>query len=281
MTRFFHRTTLLLVTLMLAGSLSAAAAESDLARIRDSFDEKLEGVLKERDAKIEKLREGYRGALEQLKKSLGKAGDLDGAAQVLGELEAIQDGSDLPELPDDAGRKLSDLREKWDSSLEEIRNDSHEGVSKLHETYSKALTKTRERLTREGRIKEALAYQEELDRAAELPIVQAALKPAAGGSGLGGSVDLKEYLPGKLFSYDRQEAPPRQIQFEERGKAYFLDDEKVKVRWRVKPDERTVLITHRSWPDDVEVVFKADGNSFDGTTVKSERWRRGKLVSEP
>ena len=269
----------LVVVFLLGGSAPLFAdAKETLAKFRASFEKRMNSELDEHGKAARDLRTKYIDALKKLKIELGRAENLKGAAQVVAEIEAVEDGEEAKELPKGADPKFKRLREQWERGLVGIRKDRTKKITTTVALYLKAIDTEKRRLTRAGKIKDALLFEEEEKRVAELPEVKAAMaKGEPEVVGPAGPEDLEAYLPGKTFTYHREGRGSRKLKFEEKSKGYFVDDPKTVLRWRLRRGSRTVVLTHRDFTADVELVFAEDGKSYDGKLLGiGRRW--GELV---
>lgn len=176
---------LLAVALIAAGSVSA---ELSLGGLRAKFESALESESLEYEKKSAKLRDGYVGALERLKTSLGREGKLEQATQVLGEIEAVSGNAVLAKLPDSADYRLKSLRSKLDSEHNKLEIKLSEVVGRLAKNYLRSLDERKGRLTRAGKIREALVVREEAKRVGELEIVAEALANEGASEPLSGKI---------------------------------------------------------------------------------------------
>jgi hypothetical protein len=158
-----------------------------LDELRAKFESALEGEKLERGVKELKLRDGYVGALERLKVTLGREGKLEEAAQVLKEIEQVKAGGEVEDLPDNADYRLRSLRGKWEREIEKTEGEKNENIAALVGKYSKVLDEKKRVLTRAAKIREALEVEKEVERVNELPSVLEALAKNDQGEMLRGS----------------------------------------------------------------------------------------------
>lgn len=197
-------------------ALSATAQSNEtLEKFRTAFEERLNGELDEQGDKARKLRKGYLDALNRLKSDLGREENLKAAALVVVELEAVEDGEESKPLPEDADYRLKRLRKTWEDGLEEILADRNRMIRTTADLYFKALDAEKRKLTRAGKIKEALLFEQEENRVRELPEVAGALNAAPGGDDQGdlalasrgatvkGAEDGHYLIDGKAAGYER------------------------------------------------------------------------------
>ncbi|MBL49550.1 MAG: hypothetical protein CMP28_11440 [Roseibacillus sp.] len=257
----------------------AADAVATIDKYRGSFEKRMNAELDEHGKAARDLRVKYLEALRKLKLELGRAENLKGAVQVVAEIEAVEDGEEATELPADADHRFKRLREQWDRGLVGIRRERTKKLNETVKLYFQALDKEKRRLTRAGKIKEALLFEEEENRVKELPEVVAALPQEEPSQK---EVNLKRYLPGKHYSYRKEEAPDERLTvvFRKSGAAHFVGLENKTLFWKIK-EGRTVVLGHKSWSAQMHLNFAADGNSFEGEAVPLGHWRRGKLLETP
>ena len=92
-------------------------------------------------------------ALKRLKGELGREENLKAATQVLAEIEAVEDGEEAEDLPEDADYRFKRIRKKWDEGLEDILDERKRKTAKTAELYLKALDAEKRKLTRANQIK--------------------------------------------------------------------------------------------------------------------------------
>ena len=182
------RPILMMALSMLYLTANVARGELSLGELRTKFEVALESDGAEHAEKTLRLKEGYGGALERLKGTLGREGKLEQATQVLREVERIEADGVLVGLPDTADHRLKSLRKKWEEAQEKLDDARREKVAELARVYLKALDERKDALTRAGKIREALVVEEEAKRVGEMEIVSAALTDKRIGSDLRGSL---------------------------------------------------------------------------------------------
>lgn len=173
-----HATGVVLALLLTTGLLGAESESNDtLEKFRASFEKRMNAELDEHGEKARNLRQSYLDALQRLKADFGRQENLKAAAQAVAEIEAIEDGEEA-KLPEDADYRLKRLRKTWDEGLEKILRERSRKIQTTANLYLKALDNQKRKLTRAGRIKEALRFEEEAERVKELPEVKATVVPA-------------------------------------------------------------------------------------------------------
>ena len=161
-------------SLLLACSLPAGAAATEtLEKYRASFEKRMNQELDEQGNAARDLRGRYLEALKKLKVELGRAENLKGAAQVVDEIEMIEDGEETEDLPQNADPKFRRVRQNWERGLTEIRTARNKKLNTTVNLYLKALDTEKRRLTRAGKIKDALLFEDEEKRVKGLPEVKA------------------------------------------------------------------------------------------------------------
>lgn len=166
----------LLFCLLFGLQSSQGGVEDTIARYRASFEKRMNAELDEHGQAARKLRAGYVTALTRVKAELSRAEDLKGAAQVLAEMDLIQDGEDPESLPADANYRFKRARETWERGLSEVRAARDAKLKTTVGIYFRALDAEKRRLTRVGKIKDALLVEEEEQRVKDLPEVKAMLE---------------------------------------------------------------------------------------------------------
>jgi hypothetical protein len=274
----FHPTILIVCVLLVSVSLPVCGdAAKTVEAYRASFEKRMNSELDGHGKKARELRQNYLGVLKKLKGELGRQEKLTAAAQVVAEIEAVEDGEQAKPIPENADYRFKRLRVQWERGIEEILRERNRKVEATSKLYLKALDSEKRKLTRAGKIKEALLLEEEEMRVKALPEVVAALKvdepeePAA--------VDLKKFLPGREFTYRREEAKNQEmrLRFQKQGLASL--EKTINVKWEIV-EERRVVLTHPAWHGTMHLKFAKDGLSFDGKAVPQGTWRRGDLIGE-
>ena len=168
------------VVLALSANVSVLADVTEtVEKYRAAFEKRMNVELDESGKAARALRLKYIQAMKGLKMELGRAENLKGAAQVVAELEAVEDGEETEELPADADYRLKRLRDQWERGLTDIRTARNKKLGVTLNLYFKALDEEKRRLTRAGKIKDALLVEEEQKRVKELPEVKAVIAPKA------------------------------------------------------------------------------------------------------
>ncbi|MEC9056711.1 MAG: discoidin domain-containing protein [Verrucomicrobiota bacterium] len=168
----------LMCTLSSLSFLHAETTET-VAKYRASFERRMNQQLDDEGAAARKLRLNYIDALKKLNVELRRAENLKGVVQVMAEIEALEDGEEAEGLPPGADYRIKNLRNQWDRGMSEIRAGSNRKLNETVKIYLKALDTEKRRLTRSGKIKDALLIEEEEKRVRELPEVAAVLKANA------------------------------------------------------------------------------------------------------
>ena len=169
-----YRCPLLVAVFAFSTTMAAVADVAEtVEKYRSSFEKRMNAELDEHGKAARNLRLNYVTALKKLKGELARAENLKGAAQVLAEIEIIEDGEEPKELPADADYRFKRVREQWKRGLGEIRAARNKKLRTTVDIYFKALDTEKRRLTRAGDIKEALVIEEEEKRVRNLPEVKA------------------------------------------------------------------------------------------------------------
>ena len=243
---------------------------------RAAFEKRMNAELDAHGKKARELRKSYLEALKRLKVELGRDNKLKEAAQVVAEIEAVEDGEEAKPLPKDADYCYQRVRKKWDDGLAAISAARGKKIKTTVELYLKALDGEKRKLTRAGKIKEALLFEEEEMRVGELPEVKAVM--AAEEDPKEDGPKLETLLPGRRYSYRREEAPNQTLTltFSEEGLASILPGTE-DVRWKTT-GENKITLSHPKWSTTVDLVFARNGKSFSGKVKARDQWRRGRLL---
>lgn len=244
---------------------------------RKSFEKRLNKELDAHGNDARKLRTSYLEALEKLKGTLGREEKLKAAAQVVAEIEAIEDGEDVRELPAAADYRLKNLRKKWDEGLSGVLKKRSRQIEATTKIYLKALDEEKRKLTRAGKIKDALLFEKEAERVQALPEIQAVLAEPENEA----QKTFVVQLEGQTYSYLREEFPGKSLtlKFLPKGRA-AMQGGAADIKWTVT-EERTVILTNSSWKTKLQLVFSEDGKSYEGKAIPQGTWRRGKLLKNP
>lgn len=248
-----------------------------LESFRKSFEKRINKELDDYGSDAQKLRANYLEALKKLKGILGREEKLKQAAHVVAEIEAVEDGGDTGVLPTTADFRLKNLRKKWDEGLSGIFDKRSRQVESTAKIYLKALDEEKRKLTRAGKIKDALLFEKEAERVLRLPEVQAILAEPE-------SEAQKAFiaqLEGRKFTYLREEFPGKKLTltFFPKGRA-AIQGGSAEIKWTIT-EERTVVLTNRSWKAKLQLEFSEDGTSYEGKAIPLGTWRRGKLIEKP
>ena len=267
---------LVLIFIFCASPSVLADAAETIEKYRASFEKRMNAELDEHGKSARELRQKYIQELNQLKVELGRAENLKGAAQVVAEIEAIEEGEEAKELPDGADPKFERVREEWERREAGIRTARTKKLSTTVKLYLKALDTEKRRLTRAGRIKDALLLEEEEKRVMALPEYKATVAAVKTETE---KIDWKEFLPGRRYTYERQEYPGTRLilEFGKNGKAHFSPNKDRSFRWRVNSKD-VVILSSSDWSASLHLVFAPDGVSYDGMSIPRKSWRRGKYI---
>ncbi len=147
------------------GACLAPAEEVVVEQLRATYEAQVQKRVTDFESNLSELQSNYAVALERLKGTLGSEGKLAQAALVLAELNALTEGSPLPDLPPAADGRHKRLRQTWDQSYKAKEKAKHEALLRLSNSYLQTLADHTQKLTRSGRIEAALAVEEERKRA--------------------------------------------------------------------------------------------------------------------
>jgi hypothetical protein len=268
------RVSLVLSVFLGAGFSAWADSTGKLDAFRASFEKRLNSELDEHGAAARELRTKYLDALRKLKLELGREENLKGAAQVVAEIEAIEDGEEAKELPKDADFKFARLRMQWERGLETIQTERAEKLRKTVTLYLKALDAEKRKLTRAGEIKDALLFDEEEKRVNELPEVRAAL----GALEEPGERTLADELAGSkwLHSVSGKASPSGVMKFSRNGKGDYKDGA-IKLKWEVTGKNK-ISVTADEWESPLILTFNKDRSEYEGRMAGDSFERTGKRL---
>ena len=156
-----------------------ADVEETVQKYRASFEKRMNAELDEYGSAARKLRLRYIDSLKKVKAELARAERLKPAAQVLDEIELVEAGDDPGPLPPDVDYRLKRVRETWERGISEIQTARAGKLKATLSIYFRALDTEKRRLTRIGKIKDALVVEEEEQRVKDLPEVKAMLETSA------------------------------------------------------------------------------------------------------
>ncbi len=274
----------MLVAVAALGLPARSAAAGKLESYREAFDEKLNAVLDEHVEAARELRKNYLRALEKLKNTLGREEKLKSAAEVLAEIEAVEEGELAADLPAGANYRLRQLREKWEKELAALSETRDRKILAATGAYFKALKAQERELTRSGKIREALRFEEEARRMAQIPEVKAARERQKRdeeddlGGGLRTEAELERLLVGTTWRY-RKYGPQgltRELELKKNSVAVFGGN--YHAAWEVRrgPELR---ISREDWPGPAVLkldseLTKFEGTASDGAMVSGRRLSR-------
>jgi len=150
-----------------------ADVEETIQKYRASFEKRMNAELDEYGNAARKARLNYVDSLKKVKGELARAEKLKAAAQVLDEIELVEGGEDPGSLSPDVDYRFKRVREIWERELSEIQSARGEKLKTTLGIYFRALDAEKRRLTRIGKIKDALVVEEEELRVRGLPEVKA------------------------------------------------------------------------------------------------------------
>lgn len=180
---FAMRKTISIGVISACVAFAASAQDSGkdrLSSLRDIFQTHLEKLKADHTQRSASWPGEYGTALRALQKVRQTAGDLDGWTAVNDEIKRFGETRRLAE--DDVVRspaELARLQEQYVKMASKLGADHGREVLELTEKYTSHLLDMQKELTRAGRMEEALAAREEIQRAKSLPAVTAAEFEAA------------------------------------------------------------------------------------------------------
>jgi hypothetical protein len=143
--------------LALAAAPVAPLAAQSLDEVQRSFMSRYDELNTDRDAKLEKLAEGYLAALKRLREELQKTGKLDAVLPVRDEITAVETDADpLPEWPAGIPDRLRPLRAKYQESRTGIVREHARELVALADKMVAYLKEEEAGLTKVGKVEEAL-----------------------------------------------------------------------------------------------------------------------------
>jgi len=151
-----------------------------LSSLRGIYEKRLAEIKKKHEQRTSGWPREYVAALRALQKARQAAGDLDGWAAVDAEIKRFGKARQLTEddiVPSPA--ELAQLQERCVSTSADLRSEYSTEVLSLTEKYTSHLQNVQKELTQAGKIEEAIAAREEIQRAKSLPVVTAAEFEAA------------------------------------------------------------------------------------------------------
>lgn len=254
-----------LIAAVLAGlAAPAVRAELSLGELRAKFERAVEEEAADHAAKTATLREGYVGALERLKATLGREGKLEQAAQILQELERLEAGGEIEPLPDNADYRFKRLRTRWTEEQGSLDADRREKLAGVAGVYLKILGERKDALTRAGEIRKALVIEEEVKRVGELEFV------AADEGEEEAEEDPSFGLPATewVTYYAQQELGV--MRFVSPTKVVFSWRDRDRISWE-RMENGNLKLTDSTRKKELELVFDEDGDNFwlkeNGTTI--------------
>ena len=156
-----------------------ADVEETIQKYRASFEKRMNAELDEYGNAARKARINYVDSLKKVKRELARAEKLKAAAEVLDEIELVEGGEDPGPLSPDADYRFKRVRETWERALSEIQSARGQKLKTTLSIYFRALDAEKRRLTRNGKIKDALVVEQEELRVRSLPEVKAMAASAA------------------------------------------------------------------------------------------------------
>ena len=234
----------------------------------------MNGELDEHGRKARNLRKSYLEALRRLKVELGREEKLKAAAQVVVEIDAVEEGDESIPLPKDADYRLKQVRKKWDDGLEGILEERGKKIHTTARLYLKALDEEKRKLTRAGKIKDALLFEEEEARVRALPEIEVEVEVEVEAEKVSLEEVKKAVTATRWTWIPKATSEKRKLTFELRGDGVFVPSWKgTRGRWEITRDGE-VVVTAADWKDPLVLVFSKERTRFEA------RWERKKsLVS--
>ena len=141
--------------------LTSAQVPGSPEELRKRFDDALDKIVQEHAEKIADLNKHYVVALVKLEQKMQKEGKLTELVKVKNERELFEKSGAMG--PDDLD-EIKDLRSRMEVAKEPIDEKKSDDIVKLTTSYLKLLEPLQLRLTKAGRIDEALAVKSETER---------------------------------------------------------------------------------------------------------------------
>lgn len=217
---------------------------------------------------INELKAGYTVQLKNLMESHAKAGNLDGALAVKGELNRVASDEDLGAEDFDPLKapRLKSLRNKFDDGRESMQRRMQAERTEAQKKYRQLLEKEVQQLTRQGKLVEAVEVRDELIRLEKL--VEPKEKEV-------GADDLKKYLGGKIYRLTRQGGASTKLHFKIDGTSFTEDAPDKPLTWSA--EGRRVVFSSKGSRPEVIIEFTDDGRKFSGTVLANGSKRKGIL----
>ncbi len=240
-----------------------------LKSLRATFDKKVEASFDRHAEKARALRTNYLEALKKLKATLGKEQNLKEAAEVLKEIQAIENADELPTLSGRSSSRLTQLRKKWEIEFKTLVDDRGAELRRISALYVKALEVEKSRLTRSGEIRSALEVEEEVKRVRRVASTPTAETPA-------GSLKFPEppthkrgleaYLTYSVWSFksNRFSKEPDYLLFLPNGRIRIWRDRT--VDWKAT-SATDVEFGAPTWSGKAKIRFSQNYRSYAGTNA--------------
>ncbi len=159
----------------ISGALAAVAAvcgqAADLKTYKDVYEKESGQILQSFQPKFEGLQQQYQKSLEALKAGAQSRGDLKKTMVALAEIERFQKAKSLPASSDESViPEIKSLQSAYTKQFSAWEMDMTAKLGALTVNYGQALDRLQKELTKAGKFDEALAVNQELEKA------QAAIK---------------------------------------------------------------------------------------------------------
>ncbi len=133
-------------------------AADEAGQLETAFKSRHDAVNAQRDEQLAKLKTGYLAALNRQFEKVKASGKLEDALSVRDEIDAVKSGTDpLPALAANATYDLKQLRKTYDEAQAPILKTHASALSDIAGKMTEALKAEEARLTRAGKIDQALA----------------------------------------------------------------------------------------------------------------------------
>jgi len=163
--------------MLLLGSTSLLLPADELEQSQALFADSLGKLTKAEDQSVSELKTHYLGALERLRESMVKQGDLEQILQISEEKKWVTDGAEPPELPADASQGLVELRAAFGKAHLRMQMDHQDKKVRLADAYLTHLEGLQRKRVQQNDIEGAVKCREEIERIQELKLAWTPEKP--------------------------------------------------------------------------------------------------------
>ncbi len=151
-------------------AVASSAFADTLEKRRVAFEGQFDLLQSPFERKVEKLKEGYRGALEKLQLEIQKRGDLDQVLKVVEELKVLDASPENGAGKDSSVPKLAALQNTYADSMTKLEAELQGQQRNVLRLHLKDLVNLQRTLTTEGKIDEAVAVRKEVEILKQTPL---------------------------------------------------------------------------------------------------------------